>query len=122
MEYSINYNGSEYTLPRKTLKVMEKLEEVIKIDSKPIGIKEKFKKVYGFLTDLLGAEATKQILGADKLEEVDLGELTLVIKMIMDAYDKPITDYDVNKATDLLDALPIEKISELARTTQEAKR
>lgn len=119
MEYTIIANGRAYELPKKTIRVIEELDTVVKIDSVPnMTIREKFKAVYKFIEKTLGKENTLEILGSDKLDEVDLSELTITVKKIMDAYDKPVNDYDSEKRQLELEQIPFDKIVELAKATK----
>lgn len=116
MNYTIIVNDRSYELPKKTIKVIEDLDKVIKVDSIPsIGIREKFKRLFDFITKLVGKENAIEILGSDKLDEVDLSEVTITVKKIIDAYDKPIHDYEDNKNQEKLAAIPLDKIVELSK-------
>ena len=94
MEYTVIINNQSYDLPKKTIKIMEDMEKVSKIDSvKGLGIRDKFKTMFDFIERLVGAENAKEILGSDKLDEVDLCDVTLTFKKIIDAYDRPLIEY-----------------------------
>lgn len=115
MEYTIIVNEQSYELPKKTIAVMEKLDEVLKVDSTNLKVRQKFDKLHGFIKGLIGEEAAKEMLGSDNLSEIDLSELTLAVKKVVDAYDKPITDYDTDKTARTFDSLPIEKIISMTK-------
>ena len=115
MVYTVIVNGQSYDLPKKTMKVVEEMDKVAQIDSvKGLSIRDKFKKLYDFIVSLVGKENAVEILGSEKLDEVDLSEVTLAFKSIMDAYDKPLADYEAEKSRKQLDELQIEKIISLA--------
>ncbi|MFT3982280.1 MAG: hypothetical protein QM697_00120 [Lachnospiraceae bacterium] len=115
MQYTVIINGQSYDLPKKTMKIVEDMDKVAKVDSvKGIGIRDKFKRLFDFIHNLVGEENAKEILGSDNLDEVDLSEVTLTFKQIMEAYDKPITDYQTEKTMDKFNSLPIDKIRNLA--------
>lgn len=113
MEYTIIVNGKSYDLPKKTLKVAEDMEKVVKIDASTAPIKDKYKAVLTFCQGLLGKEATAEILGGDRLEEIDLSEITLLFERIDDAYTKPVTDYQTEKSAEKLSGLPIAELEKL---------
>lgn len=115
MEYTIIVNDQSYELPKKTIAVMEKLDDVLKVDSTNLKVKQKFDKLHKFIKDLFGENAAKEMLGSDDLNEIDLSELTLTVKKVVDAYDKPVTDYDADKTARTLDLLPIEKIISMTK-------
>lgn len=119
MEYTIIVNGRSYDLPKKTMAVVEKMDEVLKIDSvKGLSVKQKFEKLHGFVKGLAGEEQAAEMFGSADLAEIDLSELTLAVKKIVDAYDKPISDYDAEKSLQRLNQLPIDKILSMTKAAQ----
>ena len=120
MVYTIIVGKRSYDLPKKTLEVTEQMEKVIETDKAVgIGIREKFNTVFSYEKDVLGSDAVKEILGSDNLDEVDLSEVTILFNKIHDAYNKPITDYKLSKSREALNALPIDKVVELAKAANE---
>ena len=116
MEYTVIINGRSYDLPKKTLAVMEKVDEVLKVDSmKGYTVKQKFEKLHGFMKNLVGEENAAEMFGSSNLSEIDLSELTLAVQKVIDAYDKPITDYQAEKSKSKLEQLPIEKIVSISK-------
>ena len=119
MEYTIIVDGRSYDLPKKTLSVMEKMDEVLKVDLvKGYTVRQKFEKLHGFIKGLVGDENAKEMFGSDDIAEIDTSELTLTVKKIVDAYDKPITDYDAEKSRNKLNELPVEKIISIAKAAE----
>lgn len=118
----ISDDMQSYDLPGKTLKVVEKIEALQRVDaSKDINIRDKYKKVYTFVVDILGKDVAKELLGTDKLEEMDLSVLTITAKKIMDAYDKPVDDYNMSKTQQIFEDMPLEKVTELIKATDGIK-
>lgn len=118
----ISDDMQSYDLPGKTLKVVEKIEDLSKADArKDLSIREKYKKQHAFVIDILGKEVAKEFLGGDKLEELDLSVLTITCKKIIDAYDRPVDDYNRSKVQQSLDEIPIDKVSELIKATDDMK-
>ena len=114
MVYTVIINDRSYDLPSKTLKVVEEMERVSKIDEqKGLSIREKYKKLYGFIVGLVGTENANEILGSDNIDEVDLCEVTLTFKKIMDAYDKPLEEYQSQQIEDKLRQLPMDQVSNI---------
>ena len=112
----ISDDMQSYDLPNKTLKVVEKIEELMKADTnKNLSIREKYKKLHSFVVDMLGKENAKEILGADKLEEMDLSVLTITCRKIVDAYDKPIEEYNNGKMQRAFEDIPLDKVTELMK-------
>jgi hypothetical protein len=111
MEYTIIVNGRSYDLPKKTLTVVESLDEVMKVDEvKGLTVKQKFEKLHSFMKGLVGEDNAEEMFGSKDLADIDLSELTLAVRYVIDAYDKPVTDYEVSTSTRKLDGLPIDKI------------
>ena len=119
MVYTIIVNERSYDLPKKTVAVMEKLDDVLKVDQiKGLTVKQKFEKLHAFVKGLVGDSNAEEMFGTDNISEIDLSELTLAVKKIVAAYDKPITDYDAEMARQKFDNVPIEKIVSLSKAAQ----
>lgn len=118
MEYTIIVDGRSYDLPPKTLSVVEKMDDVLKVDASKLNVRQKFEKLHGFIKDLVGAEAAKDMFGSDNISEIDLSEVTIAVKKVIDAYDKPITDYDAEKAARSFDRIPIDKIVSMTKAAE----
>lgn len=101
MVYTIIVNSKSYDLPPKTVDVMEKIDEVLKVDSiAGLSVKQKFEKLHNFIKNLVGEENAEEMFGSSNLSEVDLSELTIAVRKVIQSYDKPVADYEneVNKA------------------------
>lgn len=119
MEYTVIIDGQSYDLPKKTVAVVEKMDEVLKVDStKGYSVRQKFEKLHVFVKDIVGEEAAREMLGSDNITEIDLSELTLSVRRIIDAYDSPIAAYDAEKSRAKLEGLPIEKIVSVAKAAE----
>lgn len=117
MEYTVIINGKSYDLPKKTIEVVEKIDDALKVDSiKGMSIRDKYQKLHNFIRELVGKENAEEILGGDTIDSIDLSDVTLATRKIIDAYDKPVADYETEKAKNKLNALPIEKIISLANS------
>ena len=111
-----------YDLPGKTLKIVEKIEDVLKNDArKDLSIREKYKRLHTFVVDILGKEVAKEFLGTDKLDEMDLSVLSITAKKIMDAYDRPVDEYNRNRVQQTIDEIPLDKVTELIKATDSMK-
>lgn len=119
MVYTIIVNSKSYDLPPKTVDVMEKIDEVLKVDSiAGLSVKQKFEKLHNFIKNLVGEENAEEMFGSSNLSEVDLSELTIAVRKVIQSYDKPVADYEneVNKAK--WDTLPIDKIISMSKAAQ----
>lgn len=118
MEYTVIINDRSYDLPKKTIDVVDKVDTILKVDASNLSVRQKYEKLHRFTKEILGEDNTKEILGSDNLSAVDLSELTLTVRMIIDAYDKPISDYESEKRMRSLDSLPIDKIASLSKAAE----
>ena len=119
----ISDDMQSYDLPGKTLKVVEKIEELMKADTnKNLSIREKYKKLHSFVIDMLGKENAKEILGGDKLDDLDLSVLTITCRKIVDAYEKPIEEYSNGKIQQTLEDIPLDKVTELLKVAEKDKK
>lgn len=108
-------NGQSYDLPAKTIGVMDSLNNILKIDQTDLGLKQKYQKILEFAVNVLGDEAVKEILGSDKVNDIDVGELELIILKIKAAYDKPIEEYRAEQLENSLEGIPTDKLVALTK-------
>lgn len=119
MEYTIIVNDKSYDLPKKTLAVMEKLDNVLKVDTvRNLTVKQKYEKLHTFVKELVGTENAAEMFGSDNISEIDLSELALAVKKINASYDKPVSDFDTEMRNEKLNNLPMEKIISLTKAAQ----
>ena len=111
----ITSNGQSYDLPTKTIAVMDSLNNILKIDQTDLGLRQKYQKILEFAVNVLGDEAVKEILGSDKVNDIDVGELELIILKIKAAYDKPIEEYRAEQLENSLEGIPTEKLVALTK-------
>lgn len=118
MIYTVIINDRSYDLPRKTIAVTEELEKTAKVDEvKNMSTREKYRKVLDCVVSLIGADNVKEALGSTDVNEVDLSEVTIAFRKIVDAYNKPVQDYNMASSLGSLDSLPIGRLTELANAT-----
>lgn len=119
MEYTIIVNNQSYDLPKKTLDVVTRLDEVLKVDANNnLNVRQKFEKLHGFIKGLVGEEQAKEMFGSDNLTEIDLTELTLAVKKVIEAYEKPVADYDMEQRMQKIYELPLDKISTISKAAE----
>ena len=117
MDYTVIINSRSYDLPKKTVSVMNKLDEVLKVDNLNIKARQKFEKLHEFVKDILGEANAKEILESDNLDEIDLSDLSITVLKINDAYNKPLNDYKMEKMRATLNSAQIDKINNLVHST-----
>ena len=114
MIYTVIINDRSYDLPKKTLAITEALEQTAKVDELSIPTREKYRKVLDCVISLLGKEAVAEALGSTELNEVDLSEVTIAFRKIVDGYNKPVQDYVNASGRGALDGMPIDQMANLA--------
>ena len=120
--YSLNVDRKSYTLPNKTLRIVEEMDRVVQVDAvRGMSIRDKFDTILRFIVDLVGEENANEIFGSTLVEEVDLSMVTVVFRMIVDAYNKPITDYNNRKSNEVFSSLPSDKIERITKLAEVAR-
>lgn len=119
MEYIIEVNGQDYTLPKKNLKVVESLDKVLRVDDdKTLSITKKYQRLHEFVKEIVGEEEARQMFGTDILADIELSELTLTVRKIADAYEKPVRDYKEERTRAAFEGIPIEKMITMSKAVQ----
>lgn len=119
MKYTVIIDNHSYDLPAKTMAVVEKLDEAMKVDARSdLSIRAKYQVLLDAIEGVLGTEDTTRALGSNNLESVDLSSLTLAFRAIVDAYDKPVSDYEMKKAREKLSNAQIDQIVKIAQSAQ----
>lgn len=114
MEYTVIIKGHSYDLPKRTISVMEELDEMAHIDNrKELTLRDKFNRLFKFISKLVGKEAAIEILGTDNVNEMDTSEITIAFQKIVDAYQRPIREYQLSQADDALGSMPIDELKAL---------
>ena len=120
--YSLNVERKNYTLPAKNLRVVEDMDRVSQIDNEQgMSIRDKFDTILKFIVDLVGEDNANEILGSTHVEEVDLSMVTITFRKIVDAYNKPIADYNNRKSGEFFSSIPSDKIEKITRLAEVAK-
>lgn len=114
MIYTVIINDRSYDLPKKTLAITEALEQTAKVDELNIPTREKYRKVLDCVLAILGKEATEEALGSTDLNEVDLSEVTIAFRKIVDAYNRPVQDYVNASGRGALEGMPLQEMTALA--------
>lgn len=122
MEYTVIFNHKSYDLPKKTLKIWEDLEVILKLDSTNLSNREKYKQILKFIDELLGHDNFLEIFGTDKIEEMDLNELALAVFKVRDAYNLPLSDYQAERTKNEISQLPLEQLSSAAKIIESASK
>lgn len=120
--YSLNVDRKTYTLPAKNLRVVEEMDRVAQVDSvRGMSVRDKFDTILRFIIDIVGETNANEIFGSTSIEEVDLSMVTVVFRMIVDAYNKPITDYNTRKSNEIFSSIPSDKLEKITKLAEVAK-
>lgn len=119
MEYTIIWNGQSYDIPKYTMKISEKLEEIELLNRGNQKFRDKCKKMYDFIVEILGKETTSEILG--KFEESDPNNLNILYLEIVKSYNKPLLDYNKQGVDEQLDSEQVTKMLELVKALPNIK-
>lgn len=121
--YSLVVDRKSYNLPPKNIRLVEDMERAAQVDSiRGMSTREKFEEILKFIISVVGENDANNILGTTSIEEVDLSMVTVVFRMIVDAYNKPIADYNSKKSSDLLSSIPSDRIDKITKLMEAAER
>lgn len=120
--YSLTVDRKVYPLPTKNLRVVEDMDRVAQVDNtRGMSLRDKFDTIIKFIVDLIGEDNAKEILGSTLVEEVDLSVVTITFRMIVDAYNKPMADYNARKSSEIFSSIPSDKIEKITKLAEVAK-
>ena len=112
MNYFIEFDNQEISLPQYNWDIEDKLVEADKINmSENKTSRQKGEHLYNLECELIGEDKAKEIAGGD-LKSCDPNAIQVVFIKILRAYDKPIEDVNAEKEQPMLDQLG--QISEYA--------
>ncbi len=112
MVYTIIVNNKSYDLPKKTVAVMEDLDQALTIDNnKSLSLREKYVHLHEFTKRILGEDKARECFGSDNLDEIDLSELAIAVSKIHVAYDKPVVEHSLREMREKLAQVPMDKVT-----------
>lgn len=92
MEYTVELNGKEYSLPTFKKSVRKEIERVTAGNESKKESDKKSLDMYLLVKKLIGDEAALEVFESDDMEEIDLNMITVAFIRICVAYDKPINE------------------------------
>lgn len=120
--YSLIVDRKSYNLPPKNIHLVEDMERVANVDSiRGLSTRNKFEEILRFIVDTLGENNAKEVLGSVSVDEVDLSMVTVTFRMIVDAYNKPINDYNSRRNSEVLASIPIDKLDKVSKMMEMAR-
>ena len=119
--YSITWEATGETihLPDYTVDIAEKIESVMLYADTKARFRDKIKKMYDFLSNLLGKEKVVEQFG--KFETCDPNDINLLFLRITDTYNRPVADYNDDKIVEKLDKTQIDKLSKIVDSADKIK-
>lgn len=112
MDYTVILNGQSYDLPKLTLSIKEKIDNVnSKISNGAIHLMERVKVQHDFMKELVGADNLEEILGTSDIKSIDLNEMSIAYVEICRSYEAPMTQ----KRQQAIPTETIEKMNELLK-------
>ena len=121
MVYTIICNKRSYELPKKTVTIMEKLDQAITIDSSGLSLRDRYVHLHEFVKEVLGDEKAKEIFGSENLDEIDLSDLAITVRKIHEAYNKPINDFQLARMRETMSSIPMDKIASVMTAAEGLK-
>lgn len=120
--YTLIVDRKSYTLPPKNIRLVEEMERVSLVDTvRGLSTRSKFEEILKFIVDTLGENNAKEILNSVSVDEVDLSMVTVTFRMIVDAYNKPIVDYNAKRSNEVFSAIPSDKIEKVTKLMEAAE-
>jgi hypothetical protein len=120
--YSLVVDRKSYILPAKNLHLVEDMERVSRIDSvRGMSLREKYEEILKFIISVIGESNAKEVLGSTVVDEVDLSAVAVTFRMIVDAYNKPLSDYNARKSNEAFSNIPSDKIDKIIKMAEAAR-
>lgn len=115
MNYTIEMNGNVLELPKYTISVMEKIEQVEKkSNSSSASMKSKLQGLYNFLCDLIGTDDVENAIG--KFEDSDPNEINIAYLSVIREYNRPLSDFEIKQGLEQINELNNSDIAKLGDT------
>ena len=101
MNYSIEFDGANYDLVPYSFVISDTLENVDAFNEGTATVREKCKKMYELESEIIGKDTFEADFG--KFEDVDPNVLNILWLKIIDAYEKPLNDFQTERRSQTLD-------------------
>ena len=106
----IFYNGEEYELATKTMKLARMQETAERAQT----LTEAYAAEFQFVKAAIGEDAAREILGTINIEDVDLVEMVKVYNTITAGYDREIAEIERTREAEMFASPALDKITQLA--------
>ena len=96
--YSVNFDNKKVELPKYSIELALKIEE---LDNFEGSIADGLKRMYDFISEVIGLEKTEELLGEFTSSDPNL--INILFLQIVNEYNKPLQDYTIKRSTQVLD-------------------
>ena len=103
MDYTFNYGGMAYDLPKFKKSVKNRMDQINKDNAGNLPDEKKYRNMYLFIKEMLGEDVAKEIFGTDDLDEMDLNEILVCYLGIANDYSKPVEEAKKNMQDEISD-------------------
>ena len=119
MEYTVIYNGQSYDMPNYSIKISEKLEEIELLNRGNQKFRDKCKKMYDFIGEILTKQVVNELIG--KFEDSDPNKINILYLEIVKSYNKPLMDYNDAEVEKKINSDELGKVIELVKALPQIK-
>lgn len=88
MEYTVTIDSQEYELPKKTLKIAKLIDAAKTATTSEIS----YRKQLELVETCIGTDKTIELLGSNRLDDIDLVMLSIAFLKIENGYLKPVEE------------------------------
>ncbi len=118
MVYTLIIGKKSYDLPKKTISIVEQMDDIANIDAnQSLSTREKYAAILDFVISLVGEDSAEAIFGSTSIDNVDLSEVLLAFRKIVDSYNRPVQEYEQKHRAEQLSSinqLPLDKLAQAA--------
>lgn len=111
--------GDAVSLPAYTMCIAEEIEQVTLFSDSDARFRDKLKKMYTFLSSLLGESELVDLIG--EFKDVDPNVVNIMFLGIVDTYNSPLTNYSNDKIASKIDESQLNKVAQLVESTEKLK-
>lgn len=111
----MRFNNKNYDLPKKTLALNKKIENVNHSKS----TSEAYENMMEFVLEGLGEEKVIELLGTSDINEVDLIQLNLLCNQITMAYDETVMNEQISYMENVMKKKGMQSVMELIKKAGE---
>jgi hypothetical protein len=115
------WEGDSIELPKKTISVQRKIDEISVLALTGKGY-ESYKKQFDFVNESIGFEKVNSILETNKLDDIDLPTLTILYNAIVHAYTKRIREYERAQEAEQIDSPTLDAIEKMAESMDKIEK